>query len=177
MKTPDTTTDRIGKAAREALASVVVDGAQGEGGGQVFRTALALSLATGRPFEITRIRAGRERPGLLRQHLTAVRAACAVGDAEAEGAALGSDAVRFSPRAVRPGDHRFAVGSAGSAVLVLQAVLPALLTAAGPSRLTLEGGTHNPSAPTFEFLGRTLLPALRRLGPGLSARLDRKSVV
>ena len=151
-----------------------IDGAAGEGGGQILRNALALSVATGRPFEITRIRAGREKSGLLRQHLACVRAAQAVSGAEVDGAHAGSEHVRFVPGPVQGGTYRFAVGSAGSAVLVLQSVLPALLTADAPSHLTLEGGTHNPSAPTFEFFDEALLPVLRRMGPGLTARLERR---
>src|SRR5262245_49083419 len=111
---------------------LVIDGSEGEGGGQILRTALGLSLVTGTPFRIEKIRAGRDKPGLLRQHLTAVQAAVAVGDAEAEGAALGSPELVFRPRTVRPGRHHFAVGTAGSASLVLQTVLPVLLTAGAP---------------------------------------------
>jgi RNA 3'-terminal phosphate cyclase (ATP) len=152
---------------------LTIDGAQGEGGGQILRTALALALATGTPFRMERIRAGRARPGLLRQHLTAVEAAAAVGGAGVEGAALGSQALVFRPRSVRPGDYQLRVGTAGSVCLVLQAVLPALLTAGGPSRLALEGGTHNPAAPPFDFLALAFLPLLRRMGARVEATLER----
>lgn len=143
---------------------MVIDGSQGEGGGQILRTALALSLATGTPFRIERIRAGREKPGLLRQHLTAVQAAATIGGARVSGAELGSAAIEFEPGPVRGGEYRFTIGTAGSATLVLQAVLPALLTATEPTRLTIEGGTHNPGAPPFEFLDATFVPVLRRMG-------------
>jgi RNA 3'-terminal phosphate cyclase (ATP) len=152
---------------------ITIDGSQGEGGGQVVRTALALSLATGQPFRLDNIRSGREKPGLLRQHLTAVQAAAAVGEAQVEGHALGSRAITFAPKAVRPGDYRFAVGTAGSATLVLQTVLPPLLTASGDSTLTLEGGTHNPWAPPFDFLERVFVPLVNRLGPGVETSLSR----
>jgi len=152
---------------------IEIDGSQGEGGGQVLRTALALSLATGRAFRIVNVRANRERPGLQRQHLTAVHAAQAVGEARVTGAALGSRAVTFVPGAVRPGEYRFAVGTAGSTTLVLQAILPALLFAPGPGEVTVEGGTHNPAAPPFEFLARSLAPRLERLGARLSPALER----
>ena len=151
---------------------ITIDGAQGEGGGQILRTALALSLVTGRPFRIERIRAGRRKPGLLRQHLTAVLAAAAVGDARVTGAELGSASLAFTPAGARAGDYRFAVGTAGSATLVLQTVLPALLCASGPSRLTLEGGTHNPAAPPFDFLAKSFLPVLRRMGASVEAALE-----
>ena len=150
----------------------MIDGSQGEGGGQILRTALALSLVTGTAFTIEKIRAGRNKPGLLRQHLTAVNAAIAVGAADADGATLGSQTLVFRPRAVQSGEYRFAIGTAGSTGLVIQTVLPALLTAAGPSTLTLEGGTHNPAAPPFDFLARVFLPLVERMGPGIAAVLD-----
>lgn len=151
----------------------IIDGSQGEGGGQILRTALALSLVTGQPCRIERIRAGRQKPGLLRQHLTAVQAAVQVSGGRAEGAELGSSTVTFAPGRVPGGDHHFAVGTAGSATLVLQAVLPALMLAPQASRVTLEGGTHNPLAPPFDFLQRSLLPLLARMGVGATATLDR----
>ncbi|MCK8500581.1 RNA 3'-terminal phosphate cyclase [Myxococcus sp. MISCRS1] len=150
-----------------------IDGSKGEGGGQVLRTSLALSLVTGTPFTMTNIRAGRAKPGLLRQHLTAVKAAEAVGAAEVSGAELGSRELTFHPRALAAGNYHFAVGTAGSATLVLQTVLPALLAAKAPSTLMLEGGTHNPAAPPFDFLARAYLPLLRRMGADVAATLDR----
>jgi RNA 3'-terminal phosphate cyclase (ATP) len=150
-----------------------IDGSKGEGGGQVLRTSLALSLVTGRPFQMVNIRAGRSKPGLLRQHLTAVKAAEAVGEAEVTGAELHSKDLTFRPRSVKPGDYHFAVGTAGSATLVLQTVLPALLSASGPSTLVLEGGTHNPAAPPFDFLAKSYLPLVRRMGPEVEASLER----
>jgi RNA 3'-terminal phosphate cyclase (ATP) len=131
---------------------IAIDGSTGEGGGQVLRTSLGLSLVTGKPFRIENIRAGRSKPGLMRQHLTAVRAAAQVSDAKVSGDAIGSRGLSFEPAAVKPGRYEFAVGTAGSATLVLQTVLPALVVAGGPSRLTLRGGTHNPWSPPFDFL-------------------------
>lgn len=152
---------------------VRIDGSKGEGGGQVLRTSLALSLVTGTPFQMVNIRAGRQKPGLLRQHLTAVKAAAEVGAAEVAGAELGSRELTFQPRALSPGNYFFAVGTAGSATLVLQTVLPALMVASGPSTLVLEGGTHNPLAPPFDFLEKAYLPLVRRMGPKVEAVLDR----
>src|SRR5690349_2546712 len=126
---------------------IVIDGSEGEGGGQVVRNALALSLVTGQPCRIANIRGGRDKPGLMRQHLTAVEAACAVGQAECEGAAVGSGEIEFRPGRVKAGDYRFAVGTAGSTGLVLQTILMPLLSADRPSHLVLEGGTHNMMAP------------------------------
>jgi RNA 3'-terminal phosphate cyclase (ATP) len=150
-----------------------VDGALGEGGGQILRAALAFSLALGRPFRIDNIRANRAKPGLRRQHLTCVLAAQAIAEAEVNGAEINSRELTFSPGPVRPGDYAFAVGTGGSATMVLQALVPPLLTAAGPSRLTVTGGTHVPKAPVFEFLQMTWFPRLEQLGPRLRARLAR----
>jgi RNA 3'-terminal phosphate cyclase (ATP) len=152
---------------------IIIDGSEGEGGGQVVRNALALSLATGQSFRITKVRGGREKPGLMRQHLTAVEAACAIGGGVCEGATVGASEIAFTPGRVVPGEYRFAVGTAGSTSLVLQTVLMPLLLADGPSRLVLEGGTHNMMAPPFEFLERAFLPIVNRMGPQVSARLVR----
>lgn len=153
---------------------LTIDGSFGEGGGQILRTALGLSLVTRTPFTIDRIRAGRENPGLQRQHLAAVKAAAEVGRADVKGAAIGSREVVFRPGKVEPGRYAFSVGSAGSATLVLQTVLPALLTASGPSTLALEGGTHNPWAPPYDFLEKAFLPLLNRMGPKVTAKLERR---
>ena len=152
---------------------LTVDGSMGEGGGQVLRSALALSLLSGQPFRIERIRAARSKPGLLRQHLTAVRAAQEVSGSEVEGAELGATSLSFRPARVRAGEYTVRIGSAGSTTLVLQAVLVPLLLAPGRSRLVLEGGTHNPAAPPFDFFERVLLPLLRRMGARVEARLER----
>lgn len=150
-----------------------IDGSFGEGGGQILRTALTLSMCTRTPFRITNIRAGRARPGLLRQHLTAVVAAAEVSSAEAIGASIGSQTLTFVPKKIRGGDYRFAIGSAGSCTLVLQTVLPALWQADEPSRVLLQGGTHNQMAPSFHFLERAYLPLLRRMGVDVQATLGR----
>ncbi len=152
---------------------ITVDGSQGEGGGQILRTSLALSLVTGQAFRMERIRAKRQKPGLLKQHLAAVEAAKTVGCADVEGAALSSQTLEFRPGPLTPGNYRFAVGTAGSATLVLQTVLPALLTASGRSTLTLEGGTHNPMAPPFDFLARCFMPLIHRMGPSVELELRR----
>jgi len=155
------------------VAFVELDGSAGEGGGQVVRSALALSLVTGTPFRIVNVRAGRARPGLLRQHLTAVKAAAEVGQARVEGAELGSRELAFAPGRVKAGDYRFSVGTAGSATLVFQAIFPALALARGRSTVVVEGGTHAPMAPPFDFLARAYLPLVARMGPRAEARLDR----
>lgn len=152
---------------------LTLDGSRGEGGGQILRSALALSLVTRTPFRIHAIRARRAKPGLMRQHLTAVRAAAEVSGATVTGDALASQDLTFHPGRVVPGAYTFRVGTAGSATLVLQTVLPALMLAAEPSSLTLEGGTHNPMAPPYDFLARSFLPLLARMGPQVDVALDR----
>ena len=152
---------------------ITIDGSEGEGGGQVLRNACALSLVTGEPFVIENVRGGREKPGLMRQHMTAIEAACAIGGAECEGLAIGSSRVAFRPGRVRAGDYTFSVGTAGSTGLVLQTVLLPLALADAPSRLVLEGGTHAAMAPPFEFIARAFLPLIARMGPQVSARLSR----
>ncbi|HEY0115231.1 MAG TPA: RNA 3'-terminal phosphate cyclase [Allosphingosinicella sp.] len=152
---------------------IIIDGSEGEGGGQVVRNACALSLVTGAPFRATNIRGGRDKPGLMRQHVTAIEAASSIGNGECEGLNIGSSELTFRPGSVKPGEYRFAVGTAGSTGLVLQTVLPPLMLADAPSRLVLEGGTHNIYAPPFEFLAETFLPIVNRMGPRVEARLVR----
>ncbi len=150
---------------------IEIDGSAG--GGQLLRTALSLSLCTGTAFSITRIRAKRSKPGLMRQHLTAVNAAAKIGNAYMEGAELGATALRFEPGVVVPGEYRFATGSAGSATLVLQTVLPPLWQCAAPSTLRLEGGTHNPLAPSADFIADSYAPALAKIGIDATVELER----
>jgi RNA 3'-terminal phosphate cyclase (ATP) len=152
---------------------IQIDGAFGEGGGQILRTSLALSLITRQPFRISNIRANRAKPGLRRQHVTAVRAAATVGDAEIDGDKVDSRELVFRPKHVRAGEYQFSIGTAGSTTLIFQAVLPALMIAEGPSRLTFEGGTHNSGAPPFDYLDRVFLPVLNRMGPPVTTRLVR----
>jgi RNA 3'-terminal phosphate cyclase (ATP) len=156
---------------------LVVDGAHGEGGGQILRTSLTLSALSGRAVRFVDIRAGRPRPGLAAQHLTAVRAAAALCQAAIEGDALGSTELSFSPRrAVRAGTYDFDVaearegGSAGAVTLVLQTVLLPLALAEGQSVLTIHGGTHVPWSPSGDYVHDVWLPILGRMG--LSARFE-----
>lgn len=157
---------------RDAGGALIIDGSAGEGGGQILRTSLALSMITGTPFVIEGVRAGRRRPGLMRQHLTCVRAAAAVCGARVQGDELGSGRLVFTPDAVNAGEYRFDVGSAGSAGLALQTVLLPLMMAPGPSRLTITGGTHNPMAPPHPFLANAWLPLLARLGGEVALTLN-----
>lgn len=156
---------------------IIIDGSAGEGGGQVLRTALGLSLATGKPFQINNIRGKRKKPGLLRQHLTAVRAATEIGQAKVSGDEMRSASLSFAPSTVKSGKYDFSVGTAGSCTLVFQAILPALLMADAESEITIEGGTHNPMAPPFDFLATTFLPLLEKMGATIKAELIRPGFV
>lgn len=150
-----------------------LDGSQGEGGGQILRTSLALSVCLQKPFKIEKIRANRRRPGLMRQHLTAVKAAAQISNAHVEGDGLNSQQLLFSPNEVQGGEYHFAIGTAGSATLVLQTILLPLLFAKGTSKITIEGGTHNPLAPPFDFLQYAYLPLLEKMGAKINATLVR----
>jgi RNA 3'-terminal phosphate cyclase (ATP) len=152
---------------------LTIDGSSGEGGGQILRSSLALSLVTGTPFRMVNVRAGRQRPGLMRQHLASILACAQIGDAEVHGAELGSRDLTFIPGEVRAGDYHVAIGTAGSTMLVFQAVLRALLRAGGTSTLVLEGGTHARAAPPFDFVERVFVPLINRMGPKIGLRLKR----
>lgn len=136
--------------------TVRLDGSRGEGGGQILRTALTLSLLTGRPFRMTKVRANRDKPGLRPQHKTALDAAAELGNARVVGAAVGSREVAFSPAEYQPRDLSLDIGTAGSTGLVLQTLhLPLALRTGDAVRLTLAGGTFNPRAPACTFLEST----------------------
>jgi RNA 3'-terminal phosphate cyclase (ATP) len=148
-----------------------LDGSYGEGGGQILRTGVGLAALTGQSIRFTNIRAGRRVPGMAAQHLTSVRAAAAVCRARLEGDELGATELIFSPQGrVRSGEYRFDVGaareggSAGAASLVLQTVATPLFMAEGPSEVVVEGGTHNPASPSFDYLRDVWLPALAPMG-------------
>ena len=159
---------------------IVIDGSYGEGGGQVLRTSLTLAAISGQPVRVERIRAGRRKPGLQPQHLTAVRAAAKICDAEAEGDRLDSQTLSFAPRsAPRAGTYTFDVslaakgGSAGAVSLIFQTVLLPLALAEGRSHLTLVGGTHVAWSPPFDYLKRVYLPTLARMGITAKVNLEK----
>jgi RNA 3'-terminal phosphate cyclase (ATP) len=144
-----------------------IDGARGEGGGQVLRNALSLALYCREPVRIEHIRDNRSKPGLRYQHLTAAEAVAVVGDGEPSGAEVGFRTLEFRPGELQPGSYRFDVGTAGSAVLVLQTLLPAMACLDSDSEIVVEGGTHAKSAPLFEFLDDAYVPMLNRMGANI----------
>jgi RNA 3'-terminal phosphate cyclase (ATP) len=146
------------------LDLIPIDGAEGEGGGQILRTALTLAAATGQGFKVERIRARRTRPGLRPQHLAAVRAAAMACGAEVHGAFDGSPDLRFQPGAPAAGDFHFDIGTAGATTLVLQTIVPVLAAAQSTSRVEVVGGTHVPLSPGFHYLARHWAAVVERIG-------------
>lgn len=153
--------------------TIQIDGSLGEGGGQILRTALSLSMITGIPFELINIRAGRKKPGLMRQHLVCVQASQRISNAQVTGAELHSQRLSFAPQQIQAGQYDFHIGSAGSTTLVLQTLLPALLLQTEPSQVSIHGGTHNPMAPTADFIEHCFVPALKQLGANVAFKLVR----
>jgi RNA 3'-terminal phosphate cyclase (ATP) len=151
---------------------IYLDGSNGEGGGQILRTALALSMITGKAFRMDNIRSKRAKPGLMRQHLVCVQAAADICGASVTGAELRSTELTFAPGPVKPGDYCFKIGSAGSTALVFQTVFLPLALASAASTVIIEGGTHNPMAPPFEFLAEVFLPAAYAMGLQATLKIE-----
>ena len=150
-----------------------IDGRYGEGGGQILRTSLALAALTGQPFTMHHIRGQRPKPGLMRQHLTSVQAAAQVANARVTGAELRSQELCFEPGSIAGGNFHFAIGSGGSTVLVAQTILPMLLASNTTSSVCIEGGTHNPMAPTTDFVMAVLLPHLQAMGHNCTCEVEK----
>ncbi|MCH6255036.1 RNA 3'-terminal phosphate cyclase [Puniceicoccaceae bacterium K14] len=155
------------------MSPITIDGSQGEGGGQILRSSLALSLVTGKAFRIENIRAKRDKPGLLRQHYASARAAEQISNAKTQGIELKSTALEFAPGKIEAGNHSFVVGSAGSTALVLQTILPALAQTSSESSIQITGGTHNPMSPPFDFVRDTFAPVVSHCGWDIQATCNR----
>ena len=151
--------------------TLTIDGSFGEGGGQILRTALALAAILQRPVEIRNIRGGRKKPGLRPQHLAAVKALAKVTSAQVRGAEVGSTRLYFEPCQLKGGTYTLDIGTAGSTALVLQAVMPGLLFAEDPSRMTITGGTHVPWSPCFHYLKEIFVPAVSEMGGMVSLEI------
>ncbi len=153
-----------------------IDGSYGEGGGQILRTALSLSCLLRRPFRIFNIRKNRKKPGLMPQHITSIRAAQLISQSEVQGDHHGSEELVFSPREVRGGDFFFDIGTAGSTMLVLQTLLPALILSRGFSdkkvTITLKGGTHVPFSPSYDYVKEVFLAFLERIGIRINLSIE-----
>jgi RNA 3'-terminal phosphate cyclase (ATP) len=153
--------------------TVTIDGRYGEGGGQILRTALALSALFSVPLHIHHIRGNRKRPGLRQQHLTAVLALQRITGTEVHGAAVNSTELVFEPGEVKGGDYSFHIGTAGSTTLVLQTIIPVLLFAETPSHVHLVGGTHVPWSPSFHYLQTVFVPALKTMGGSVFLEIEK----
>ncbi len=151
-----------------------IDGSRGEGGGQVLRTAVALSLLTGTPFRMTAIRAGREKPGLKAQHLTILKTARRLWGCGVEGAELGAAEVSFQPAPVKGGTFEIDIGTAGSITLLLQGLVLPLCFAPGRSIVTLRGGTDVAWSPTFDYLRGVVCPHLADFAEEISVECTRR---
>jgi RNA 3'-phosphate cyclase len=156
-----------------STATIEIDGSLGEGGGQILRTSLALSLITGKPFRLRNIRAGRAKPGLQAQHLMSVTAAAQIGQARLRGASLGSCDLVFEPGKVSPGKYRFRIGTAGATSLVLHTIYLPLALSGGESTVTIGGGTHVKASPCYHFLQKTWSAYMSCLGIEVFVRLER----
>jgi RNA 3'-terminal phosphate cyclase (ATP) len=151
---------------------IELDGALGEGGGQILRTSLTLSLLTGKPFHLKNIRAGRSKPGLQPQHLASVRAAGQIGQAQVLGDQIGSRELHFEPGPIVAGKYHFGIGTAGATSLVLQTIyLPLALKGDRPSEIVITGGTHVKASPSFHFLDATWKAYLERMGLPLALQM------
>ena len=158
----------------DRVIMIEIDGSQGEGGGQILRTSLALSVLTGKPFKLLNIRANRAKPGLQPQHLMCVKAASAICGANFKGAAVGSSVLYFEPGEVKGGEYLFTIGTAGATSLVLHTVyLPLALRGASPSVVRVTGGTHNPHAPCHHFNAITWGGYLQRIGIAIEQEMVR----
>ncbi len=152
---------------------IEIDGSYGEAGGQILRTALALSCILERPFRMFNIRKGRSKPGLMPQHLMCVRALAAICGASVKGDEVGAVELIFIPSNPGPGNYEFDIGTAGSTSLLLQAIFPPLVFAGKKSSVTVNGGTHVPFSPPFHYISEVFVPALHRLGIGLHVSVER----
>jgi len=150
-----------------------IDGSRGEGGGQILRTSLALSVITGRKLRMKKIRAGRKRPGLQRQHIACVEAAARLCGGTTTPLEVGAQELVFTPGAAQAPELSIDVGTAGSAMLVVQTILVPAIASGQPLHAVITGGTHNPLAPTFEFVDRVFLPHVRAMGGDVTLALER----
>ncbi len=155
------------------IKPIHLDGSYKEGGGQIVRTALALSAVTQKPFEVAGIRKGRPKPGLKSQHLHCIKALEKLCNARAEGAELGSEMVRFSPGKARPQNLDIDIGTAGSITLFLQSLMLPCMLAEGKTGIKVRGGTDTKWSMPIDYFSEVLLPQLRRYA-GIDFTLEKR---
>lgn len=151
---------------------IEIDGSFGEGGGQILRTSLSLSCLLKKPFRIFNIRKGRKKPGLMPQHLTAVRMAQLISSARVKGDEIGSKELYFEPQDIKPGEIFYDIGTAGSTMLVLQTILPCLAFSKDKSLVILKGGTHVPMSPCYHYVEKVFCKFLKRIGINLNLSIE-----
>lgn len=149
---------------RGGIMTVEIDGSIGEGGGQILRTAVALSCALEKDVVVKNIRKGRKTPGLRAQHFAGIRLATEMCDADVEGLEIGSTEVVFNPKSNTGGSFQIDIGTAGSISLVLQTCLLPAFLANGPTDLVISGGTDVPWSPPIDYLTMVLLPLVQKMG-------------
>jgi RNA 3'-terminal phosphate cyclase (ATP) len=155
------------------MRTIEIDGSFGEGGGQILRTALSLSCITGSSLKIFNIRKGRKKPGLMPQHQTCVNAISEICNAEVSGNEISSTELTFVPRKIRSGNYFFDIKTAGSSSLVIQTLLPALIFSDGISRITIRGGTHVPSSPSYNYISEVFIPLLHKIGIKIETSINK----
>jgi len=153
---------------------IEIDGSHGEGGGQIVRTATALSAVTGEPVRISNIRQGRPRPGLAHQHVRAIEGLAQICGARTRGVSLGSTEVTFEPGEIKGGSYEMEIGTAGSVTLLIQCLLPALTRAEGAVKVAVVGGTDVKWSPTIDYLQQVALPAFGLFGVAARLTLERR---
>jgi len=153
---------------------IEIDGSFGEGGGEVVRTAVALSSITGDPVRIKKIRANRDKPGLAAQHMKSVQAVQMMTDASVEGLKLGSTDIFFPPKEIKGGRFNIDVGTAGSITLILQSLIPVAISADRPVEVYITGGTDVLWSPSIDFLRYVTIPVLRSFGIEIEINLIRR---
>ncbi len=150
---------------------ISIDGSYGEGGGQILRTAVALSCLLGQEIKIINIRKRRTKPGLKMQHLHGIELAMRMCNAEVDGAALGSTELRFSPGKIRGGEYSVDIRTAGSITLVLQVALPIAIASKEEVILDIRGGTDVPYSPPVDYYLHVLFPMLNMFGTKITGQV------
>ena len=153
---------------------ITIDGSYGEGGGQIIRTAVALSAVSGEDVTICNIRSNRPQPGLKAQHLMAVRTAAKMTGAQVDGLKIGSTELTFKPQDIIGGHYDVDIGTAGSITLLLQCLMP--VAAAAKERITLNitGGTDVAWSPPVDYMSHVLLPVLVSMGLECSIKVRQR---
>lgn len=143
---------------------IIIDGSYGEGGGQILRSAVALSIITNKPVEIRNIRAKRDNPGLRPQHVAAIKILAELSDAEIHNLAVGSSTIRFMPKSIKKQKIKFDIGTAGSISLALQALIPSISLTNNYAEIELIGGTDVKWSPTIDYIKYVLRDAYKAIG-------------